>query len=161
MTDAKDQEKAQPQNWPFPVPPQSMTLDDLEAALQHAGDAEEYWKGINKQLAAEIGRRFKEQAVAAVRAKDDPFGSATLDLGAFILKADLPKKVEWDQQKLHAIAGVIRGEWNEDPAQYIDTDLSISEKTFKAWPETLQAKFADARTTKEGTLKLSLERKQP
>ncbi len=144
---------------PKEVPLSEKSLPELEAALQHAGEAKGYWSGQEKQLNAELERRFKGVLVAEIKKKDDPFGSADIEFQGYQVKGDLPKKVDWNQDLLRDLQKEIITEWGEDPGQYITVDLSISEKTYKAWPASLQEKFIGARTVKEGTFKISIEKK--
>ena len=69
--------------------------------------------------------------------------------------ADLPKRVDWNQEKLAQIAQNI-ADSGEDPAEFIDTKFSVSERKFGALPEAWRKGFEPARTVKVGVLRLRL-----
>ena len=62
---------------------------------------------------------------------------------------DLPKKVEWDQTRLAALAEQIRA-GGEDPVEYVETSLKVSERAYIAWPERIRLAFEPARTVRTG-----------
>jgi len=80
---------------------------------------------------------------------DKDYGVINLELEGLKIKADLPKKVEWDQAKLADILATI-SRAGDDPAQYIDVKYSVPEKKYSAWPANMQAVFQPARTVKPG-----------
>ena len=49
----------------------------------------------------------------------------------------------------------IRG-WGENPADYVDTKLSVSETSYKAWPPAIRDLFTPARTVKPGKKKFEV-----
>jgi len=77
------------------------------------------------------------------------YGVINLELEGLKIKADLPKKVEWDQAKLAEINSTI-SRAGDDPAQYIDDKYSVAERKYAAWPAKIQAVFQPARTVKLG-----------
>jgi len=70
--------------------------------------------------------------------------------------ADLPKRVDWDQDKLAQMARNI-ADGKQDPSEFIDTKLTVSERKYGALPEAWRKGFEPARTVKVGTLKITLE----
>ena len=73
--------------------------------------------------------------------------------------ADLPKRIDWDQEKLAQIARSI-SDSGDDPAEFIDTKLTVSERKYTALPEAWRKGFEPARTVKTGVLKVTLEREE-
>jgi hypothetical protein len=71
--------------------------------------------------------------------------------------ADLPKRIDWDQDQLARIAANI-AEAGEDPAEFIDTTLKVSERKYAALPESWRKGFEPARTvrTSKPTFRLVL-----
>jgi hypothetical protein len=45
---------------------------------------------------------------------------------------------------------------NQDPSEFIDTKLTVSERKYSALPEAWRKGFEPARTVKVGTLKVTL-----
>ena len=76
--------------------------------------------------------------------------------GAFDIKMTVPKNVSWDQARLADAIATIRDEWEGDPAEYVDTKLSVSETKFNAWPSAVRDLFAPARTVKPGKVKFEI-----
>lgn len=75
--------------------------------------------------------------------------------GDYEIKITVPKRTEWDQEKISKAVETIKG-WGENPADYVDTKLSVSESKFKAWPPAIRDLFEPARTVKPGKFKFDL-----
>jgi len=128
-------------------------LAALQGELDHA----------SKQMKAAIARfntalevRYATRAADARRACGKDTGTVRLADGEYIVVADLPKRVDWDQAKLAQVAQNIahRG---EDPAEFIDTKLTVSERKYGALPEAWRNGFEPARTVGFGKASFKLE----
>lgn len=75
--------------------------------------------------------------------------------GEFDIKITVPKRVEWDQAEIAKAVETIRG-WGEDPAEYVDTKITVSERKFDAWPSVVRDLFEPARTVKAGKPKFEI-----
>lgn len=82
-------------------------------------------------------------------------GTHTRVDGGYEIKITVPKTVAWDQEKVGTAIETIKG-WGEDPAEYVDTKLSVSETKYKAWPKPIRDLFTPARTVKAGKPKFDL-----
>lgn len=87
-------------------------------------------------------------------------------LGTKRIKADgvdvvvnLPKKVEWDQDKLASVAQVIEYQWGSRPADYMKFKRDVSEAAYANWPPEVRDLFEPARTVKVGSPTVKFERK--
>ena len=69
--------------------------------------------------------------------------------------SDLTKRIDWDQAKLAQIAENIASS-GEDPAEFIDTKLTVSERKFTALPDSWRKGFEPARTVRTGKPKFRL-----
>lgn len=69
--------------------------------------------------------------------------------------AELPKRIDWDQALLAQIAENIAAA-GEDPAEFIETKLSVSERKYGALPESWRKGFEPARTVRSGKPKFRL-----
>lgn len=125
--------------------------EEAEEALNAA-------KQIKDWLDGAIARRYGDEAARLRAAQGKDTGTVRFDDGAVTVIADLPKRVEWDQDRLAALVERIRAS-GEDPAEYVSVELKISERAFTAWPETIRQAFAPARTVRIGkpTFRLMLE----
>jgi len=128
-------------------------LASLQAELAHA----------TTQLRSAIARfntalevRYATRASDARRACGKDTGTVRLIDGDYTVVADLPKRVDWNQEKLVQIAANI-ADSGEDPAELIDTKLTVSERKYGALPEAWRKGFEPARTVKTGSLKVTLE----
>ena len=129
---------------------------DLLAALHGELDhASKQLKAATARFSAALEVRYATRAAEARRACGKDTGTVRLADGAYTVVADLPKRVDWDQEKLTQIAGNI-ADSGEDPAEFIDTKLSVSERKYRALPEAWRKGFEPARTVKVGALKVSL-----
>jgi len=128
-------------------------LASLQAELAHAT---KQLKSATARFSTALDVRYATRAAEARRACGKDTGTVRLADGDYTIVADLPKRVDWDQEKLAQIAVNI-AESGEDPAEFIDTKLSVSERRYTALPEAWRKGFEPARTMKTGTLKVTLE----
>jgi hypothetical protein len=133
------------------LPPEA--LHALQAQIS-AADA--VHKRIVARFSTALELRYATRAAVARRACGKDAGTVRLADGAYTVIADLPKRVEWDQAQLAALARNIAGS-GEDPAEFIDTKLSVAERKYTALPESWRKGFEPARTVKVGALKVTLE----
>lgn len=127
-------------------------LAGLQAELAHA----------TKQLRMASARfntalevRYATRAAEARRACGKDTGTVRLADGDYTVVADLPKRVDWDQEKLAAMVARIRAA-GDDPAEYVDITFKVSERKYTAWPDAIREGFEPARTVRTGTLKVEI-----
>jgi hypothetical protein len=128
-------------------------LAELQGTLDHAALQ---LKAATARFNAALELRYADRAAEARRDAGKDTGTVRLADGAFTVIADLPKRVEWDQERLAQIAANIAAS-GEDPAEFIDTALKVSERKYAALPEAWRKGFEPARTVKVGALKVDLE----
>jgi hypothetical protein len=63
--------------------------------------------------------------------------------------AELPKKVDWDQVELCELFERIKAD-GDDPREYLDISLRVSERKYAAWPAHIRSSFVSARTVRTG-----------
>ena len=155
----------------MPFPENTPTADDLPdldpqeiaslpaellAILQH-----EVQERLARDRAAKdrfdggLALRYADRAAAIRRGAGKDTGTVRFDDGDFTIVADLPKRVDWDQERLAAMVARIRAA-GDDPAQYVDTALKVPERRYAAWPEAIRQGFEPARTVWPGTLKVEI-----
>jgi hypothetical protein len=120
----------------------ALLQDDATAALEAAKRAKEWLDGA-------LALRYAEQAARLRHQQGKDTGTVRLEDGDVTVVAELPKKVEWDQVALTEIAARIRAA-GDDPAEYLDVDLRVSERKYAAWPQHIRSTFAPARTVRTG-----------
>lgn len=129
----------------------ALLQDDATAALEAA-------KRIKDGLDGAIMLRYAEQAAVLRQQQGKDTGTVQFKDGDVTVVADLPKKVEWDQQQIAALVKRIR-ETGEDPADYVEISFKVPERKYSAWPEPIRQAFAPARTVRIGkpTFRLDLK----
>ncbi|MCI5076823.1 hypothetical protein [Oricola sp.] len=128
-------------------------LAALQAELDHAG---KQLKAATARFNTALEVRYATRAAEARRACGKDTGTVRLVDDDYTVVADLPKRVDWDQEALAQIARNI-ADSGEDPAEFIDTKLSVSERKYGALPEAWRKGFEPARTVRTGALKVTLE----
>lgn len=126
------------------LPPEELSflLEDLDAAANELVRAENI-------LRTGLDLRYGARAAALRRAEGRDTGAVRFEDGDHVVVADLPKKVRWDQERLGALVAEIRAA-GEDPADYVATELKVSERAYGAWPSSIRAAFEPARTVTAG-----------
>jgi hypothetical protein len=101
---------------------------------------------VRAALDLKYGARAKQRR--AEEGKDT--GTIRFEDNGFIVIAELPKRVTWDQDKLRHAAEIIRTGWGDDPADYVKAKLEVSEAAFANWPRPVRELFMPARMVKTG-----------
>ncbi len=96
-----------------------------------------------------LTNKYADRARAARANDNKDFGLARFQDGDVTVVADLPKKVEWDQHELGEIVERIKAE-GEDPRDYVEVSLKVSERKYAAWPPHIRMVFEPARTVRTG-----------
>ena len=76
--------------------------------------------------------------------------------GVFFVVADVPKRIDWDQDKLAAVVARIR-QSGDNPAEYVRTTYEVVERAYGAWPSAIRRLFEPARTLKLGKPRYVIE----
>lgn len=130
---------------------------ELLAALQGELDhASKQLMAATSQFNAALEVRYATRAAAARRACGKDTGRVRLADGEYTVVADLPKRVDWDQEQLARIAANIAAS-GDDPAEFIDTKLTVSERKYGALPKVWRKGFEPARTVGSGKASFKLE----
>jgi hypothetical protein len=127
----------------------ALQSDALFQLKNDAADLLSAAKAIVEHIDRALDLKYADRAHAMRLAAGKDTGVVHFDDGRVRITADLPKRIEWDQQRL---AEVVRRIANggEDPTEYVEISYRVSETKFNAWPESLKSAFASARTLKTG-----------
>jgi hypothetical protein len=112
-------------------------------------------KAAKARLDGALEVRFATRAAEIRRAQAKDTGTVRFDEGDFTIVADLPKRVDWDQDRLAAMVERIRAA-GDDPAEYVDIAFKVPERKYAAWTEAVRAGFEPARLVRTGTLKIEI-----
>jgi hypothetical protein len=86
--------------------------DQLVLLTDEAAEALERARRVKDRLDGALDLKYGARACAARVAG----GTVRIQDGTFVVIADLPKRVKWDQTRLAEAVEIIRRDWNDDPA---------------------------------------------
>jgi len=116
---------------------------EADAAMRHA-------KSIVASLEDALDHRYGPRAQPLRASQEKDTGTVRFEDNGFVVVADLPKRIKWDQQKLKELVELIRSGWGEDPTGYVKIKYDVSERAYEAWPPMLRELFTPARTVETG-----------
>lgn len=126
------------------LPPEHLAL--LQADAREAVDSA---KRMQDWIEAAVALRYEQRAIGARTHAGKDTGTVRFHDGSVEVTAELPKRVEWDQRRLAALAEQIRA-GGEDPREYLDVSFKVSERAYSTWPERIRKAFEPARTVRTG-----------
>lgn len=88
------------------------------------------------------------EIMESLASKDEPYGDVTIG----DIKFKIPKYVKWDKAKLEEIALEL-----DNPQDYIDYSLSVSETKLKMMPDYLKSRFTEARKVTAGKININFK----
>jgi hypothetical protein len=135
----------------------SMPLNELDRLVQALGQVKHSVHHYEQQVHAAMHARFSERAKTLRDDLGKSTGVVRFDVDGYTVVADLPKRLEYDQQKLKAAVQVLV-KWGENPEDYVAMEIKVSEAKFNAWPPAVRTLFEPARTLKPGKPSYKLER---
>jgi hypothetical protein len=143
-------------------PPDRIALleTDILARLgRELANAKAFVADVEARLSAALDYRFGDEARERRLAEGKDSSRVRLHDGDFVIVADQPKRIEWDQRELAAVIARIR-DAGDGPTEYVKTRLEVSERAYTAWPQRIRTIFEPARTVKLGKPSYSIERRQ-
>ena len=93
--------------------------------------------------------KYAERAKAARADAEKDFGTTRFTDGEVTIVSELPKRVDWDQHELGALVERIKSE-GDDPREYVEVSLKVSERKYNSWPLHIRKLFEPARTVRPG-----------
>jgi len=127
----------------------ALPTDQLALLQVEADEALRAAKATRDWLEGAIAQRYADRAQSLRRDAGKDTGTIRFDDGPVTVVADLPKKVDWDQTQLAALAECIRAD-GDDPTEYVDIGFRVPERKFTAWPGHIRSAFEGARTVRVG-----------
>ena len=115
---------------------------EAQAGLQKA-------KALVSWLDGALSLRYRDRARQARAQAEKDCGTIRFEDNGVTVVADLPKKVEWDQHELADLVERIKAD-GENPRDYVEVSLRVSERKFTAWPSHIRKAFEPARTVRAG-----------
>jgi hypothetical protein len=140
-------------------PPGKVAAQPIEVLAALAGSLAElktFVADAEARLNAALDVRFGDRA-RQLRAEDGKdSGRVRLGDRLFVIVADVPKRIDWDQDKLATIVARIR-QSGDDPSEYVRTTYEVSERAYTAWPSPIRRLFEPARTVRLGKPRYAIE----
>ena len=124
-----------------------LTPTALETLQKEIDEQSALWKKRNDKLQAGLHAKYNERATAERHKKGNDTGTINLTDVDRIVKCELSKKVEWDQEVLAAIRVRISNA-GQNPDVYMTPEYKIAEAAYATWPADERAEFAKGRTVK-------------
>jgi len=129
---------------------------DQLALLKGAADEQlTQAKSVADWLDGAISLKYADRAQDTRQEAGKDTGTIRFEDDGVTVIAELPKRIDWDQELLAQIAENIASA-GEDPAEFIETKLSVSERKYGALPESWRKGFEPARTVRTGKPKFRL-----
>lgn len=126
----------------------ALLQEDAATALDEAKRNRDWIESV-------IAARYGQRAVALRAEQRKDTGTVRFNDGDVSVVADLPKRVEWDQDRLAAVVERIRAA-GDDPAEYVDVTYKVPERAYTVWPEHIRTAFTAARTIRTGKASFKL-----
>jgi hypothetical protein len=133
-----------------------MALKDL---LQKKEEIEARMATLQDELSSlniEIGEMISQKLVDLRGLTGKEFGAVHLNFDGFKVTETVPKKVDWDQEKLTDLYDRITAA-GDNPRTYMKMKLEIGERQYDSFAQEVKAIFAEARTVKPGKPQLKFE----
>jgi hypothetical protein len=128
-------------------------LAAVQAEIETASDR---MKAVTERFALALEVRYAARAADCRQDAGKDTGTIRFEDGDVTVIADLAKRIDWDQTKLAQIAENIALA-GDDPTEFIETKLSVSERKYGALPESWRKGFEPARTVRTGKPKFRLQ----
>ncbi|MBI5121308.1 MAG: hypothetical protein HZA67_09905 [Rhodospirillales bacterium] len=138
----------------------ALSGESLALLQEEADEALRRAKAAKDGLDGALERKYGAIAAELRKREGKDTGTVRFDDGGITVVADLPKKVEWEQDRLAATVLRIRAA-GDDPAEYVETAFKVPERKYTAWPANIRTAFEAARTVKPGKPSFVLKPQSP
>lgn len=137
-----------------------LPITELDNLMRRINAARETVRHYEQILQSALDKRFGDLARQLRQQAGKTTGTVRFTQDGYVVIADLPKKIEYDQKKLKEAVEALRN-WGETPEDYVSAEIKVSEAKYNAWPPSVRQLFEPARTLKTGKPSFKLERMQP
>jgi hypothetical protein len=136
-----------------------LPVDQIASLLDEVAEQKASLKFCDDLLHGALHHRYADRAALLRGTAGKQTGTVSIEDGEFTIRADLPKKVEWDQALLAEAMKTIRA-WGEKPEDYVAVEVKVAETRYSAWPPAIRTVFDPARTVGTGRATFKVERKK-
>jgi hypothetical protein len=127
----------------------ALPAGELARLQREADDALRKAKFTVTWLDSALTQKYADRARQARAKGEKDNGTVRFEDDGVTVVADLPKKVEWDQRDLADLVERIKAE-GEDPRDYVEVSLKVSERKYGSWPTHIRSLFEPSRTVRAG-----------
>jgi hypothetical protein len=127
----------------------ALPADTLARLQREADEALRKAKLASDWLDGALALRYSGRSHQARAADLKDTGTVGFADNGVTVVGDLPKRVEWDQEKLNGVVELLSAE-GEDPRHYVEITFKVSERRYAAWPPHIRKVFEPARTVRTG-----------
>lgn len=106
-------------------------------------------------MKALLNAEIAKEASAQLQGNDYGCGTATIETALHKVKVTVSKKIKWDEKQLHSIRDQIVAA-GKNPTEFIKEKLSVSETSYKNFPDDIQQVFEPARTVEPSVPKIEV-----
>lgn len=122
--------------------------DEIEVLLDTA-------RRLEARLEAALSLRYAERTQDLRQALQKASGTIRFHDGEVVVVADTPRRIEWDQAQLAALAARIEAS-GEAVGDYVEIAYRVPERRYGAWPAAIRERFAAARKVTPGKVRYRL-----
>ena len=128
----------------------ALTAPELACIMDDLAEQKASLALIEDKISIALDRKYGARARQRRTEEGKDAGVVRFEDNGFVVIADMPKRVKWDQEKLQHAVEIIRTGWGDDPADYVKVKLEVSEAAFANWPRPVRELFLPARTVETG-----------
>ena len=116
-----------------------LPAETLYLLIKQAKEKLEEAKLTHDWLTSVLSLKYEESVLAKRQRLTKETGIIHIEDGDYKLTNDVPKKPEWDQNKLLQIIAGIQKQ-GDDPSEYvtIKTTYKVPESKYQAWPDSIK-----------------------
>jgi hypothetical protein len=126
-----------------------LTAQELLSLQEQATQFLQRAKMLKDWLDNSISLKYREVAANIRQLDSKNSGTIHFTDGDYKITSVLPKKIEWDQERLKDVVIAIK-QHGENPDEYVESSYRVSETKYTAWPEHIKNIFRPARLFKVG-----------
>ena len=131
-------------------------ISQLALLLEDVAELKATYTRLNDKVFQVLNSKYSGKAAELRRLKGTDTGTVRVDDDDFMVIADLPKSVAWDQARLAKLEIYLKGRV-KDISEYIKIKREVEERKFAGWPSDLAEMFIPARTVKVGKQTFKVE----
>ena len=134
-----------------------LPIEQLAMLLEEMTEMKAETKRLDGLLHSVFVARFSDLAAESRSRMGKDTGTVRMKYDDYTVVADLPKDVDWDQAALKKAVQTIAS-YGEPVEDYVTVKYSVPETKYTAWPESIKAVFASARTVGTGKPTFKIEK---